>query len=89
MRGHPALSPGSEAVMSFIFPSSPATSWMEQPATYLAVAAACLMITLRFLKRALSQMGALIHAATAAAVVAFTAVFALAMVVIATFLTVR
>ena len=81
--------------MSFLFLSSPATldafdaSWMHQPITYLTVAAVCLVIVLRFLKRALSPIGALIQAVAAAAIVAFAAVLALAMLVIAAVVTVR
>jgi hypothetical protein len=95
MRGYPAPTPGTEAVMSFLFPTSPATldavsaSWTHQPITYLAVAAVCLVVALRFLKRALSPIGALIQAVAAAALVAFAAVLALAMLVIAAFTTVR
>lgn len=77
--------------MSFLFPISPATldafdaSWSHQPIIYLTVAAVCLMVALRFLKRALSPIGALIQAVAAAAIVA---VLALAMLFIAA-LTVR
>ncbi|WP_433831005.1 hypothetical protein ACQP2E_12370 [Actinoplanes sp. CA-015351] len=76
--------------MSFLFPTtSPATvdaldaAWMHQPLVYLAVAAICLLIALRFLRRALAPIGALIQAVAAAAVVAFAAVIALAMLVLA------
>jgi len=79
--------------MSFLFPTSPApvdafdASFMHQPITYLAVAAVCLVVVLRFLKRALSPIGALVQAVAAAAVVAFFAVVAFAMLVIAAFMT--
>ncbi|MBB2940311.1 hypothetical protein FB565_000015 [Actinoplanes lutulentus] len=76
--------------MTFLFPTtSPATvdaldaRWMHEPLVYLAVAAICLLIALRFLKQALAPIGALIQAVAAAAVVAFTAVIALAMLVLA------
>ena len=81
--------------MSFLFPTPPAPldaldgSWMHQPITYLGVAAVCLLIALRFLKRALSPIGALIQALSSAAIVAFAAVLALAMLVMAAFTTVR
>lgn len=64
-------------------------SWMYQPITYLVIAAVCLVVALRFLKRALSPIGALIQAAAAAAVVAFAAVVALAMLLMAAFMTMR
>jgi uncharacterized membrane protein len=64
-------------------------SWMHQPITYLSVAVVCLVIVLRFLKRALSPVGALVQALVAAAVVAFAAVLALAMLVVAAVTTVR
>ena len=76
--------------MSFLFPTtSPAAvdaldaSWMHQPLVYIAIAAICLLIALRFLKRAIAPIGALIQAVAAAALVAFTAVIALAMLVLA------
>jgi len=81
--------------MSFHFRTSPAlldafdASWMQQPIIYLAVAAVCLVVALRLLKRALAPFGALIHAVAAAAFVACAAVFALAMLVIAAFTAVR
>lgn len=81
--------------MSFLSPTSPAAldaleaSWMHQPITYLAVAAACLLIALRFLRRALSPIGALVQAVAAAAVVAFATAFALALLIFAAFTTVR
>ena len=81
--------------MSFPFLTSPApldaadTSWAEQPIIYLALAAACMVIVLRLLKRAMSPIGALLQAAAAAAVVAFTALLALAALIIAAWMTVR
>ena len=81
--------------MSLLFPTSPATvngfdaAWLHRPIIYLAVAAICLAIALRFLRRALSPVGALIEAVAAAAVVAFTLVLAFAMVLVAAFMTVR
>jgi hypothetical protein len=77
--------------MSFLFPTSPVpldavdAPWMHQPITYLAVAAVCLVIALRFLKRALSPIGVLIQAVAAAAVAAFAAVLALALLIFAAF----
>jgi hypothetical protein len=77
--------------MSLLFPISSApvdtfhASWMNQPIIYLTVAAVSLVIALRFLKRALAPIGALIQAVAAAAVVAFTAVLALAMLIFAAF----
>jgi hypothetical protein len=56
---------------------------MNQPITYLTVAAVCLVVVLRYLKRAMAPTGALIHAIAAAAVVATATVVALAMLVIA------
>ncbi len=80
--------------MSFLFPTAPPpaitfASWMDQPITYLAVAAVCLVIALRFLKRALAPIGALMQAVASAAVVAFAAVLALALLVIAAVTAVR
>jgi hypothetical protein len=75
--------------MSLLFPSLPTSSdafeasWMNQPIIYLAVAAVCLVIVLRYLKRAVAPLGELIHAIAAAAVVAFAATVALAMLVVA------
>jgi hypothetical protein len=92
MRGNPALTPGSEAVMSFLSLTSPANlnafeaSWMDQPITYLVAAALCAVFVLRFLKRALAPIGALVQAVAAAAVVA---VLVLAMLVIAAVTMVR
>ena len=63
--------------------------WMHQPITYLAVAAVCLVSVLRFLKRALAPIGVLLHAVAAAAVTAFAAVLALALLLIAAYTTVR
>jgi hypothetical protein len=81
--------------MSLLFPGSRPpldavdASWMHQPIIYLAVAAVCLVIALRFLRQALAPIGALIHAVAAAAVVVFTAAFALTMLVAAVFTMVR
>lgn len=81
--------------MSLLFPTTPAVPgafppvWMNQPIVYLAVAAVALVIALWFLKRALAPIGTLIQAVAAAAVVAFAAVLALAMMIIAAFTTVR
>ncbi|MEU4237359.1 hypothetical protein [Actinoplanes sp. NPDC026619] len=72
--------------MSFL---NPGAAWTHQPATYLVLAAVCLLIILRFLKRAMAPMSGLIRAATAAAVVAFAAVLALAMLVLAAFTSAR
>jgi hypothetical protein len=91
MRGDPAQTPGTEVVMPLSFPTSSAAldamdaSWMHQPIVYLLVAAICLMVVLRFLKQALAPIGALIQAVAAAAIVAFAAVFALAMLIAAAF----
>jgi hypothetical protein len=81
--------------MPLSFPESPealyalGAPWLHQPLTYLAVAAVCLVVVLRFLRRALFPIGALIQAAAAAAIVAAAAVLALAMLIIAAFATVR
>ena len=81
--------------MSFSVLTSPAVpdafdaSWTHQPITYLTVAAVCLVIVLRFIKQALAPIGALIQAVVAAAIVAFAAVLALAMLIIAAVTTVR
>lgn len=75
--------------MSFLFPSSPlatdaiAASWTPQPIIFLAVAAVCLVVALRMLKRALSPIGALIQAAAAAALGALAVLMALAMLIAA------
>lgn len=77
--------------MSFHFRTPPAlldafdASWTRQPIIYLAVAAVCLVVALRFLKRALSPIGVLIQAVAAAAVAAFAAVLALALLIVAAF----
>lgn len=77
--------------MSFLFPTSSVpldafdAPWMNQPITYLAVAAVCLVVALRFLKRALSPIGILIQAVAAAAGAAFAAVVALALLLIAAY----
>jgi hypothetical protein len=81
--------------MSFLIRTSPApldafdASWMHQPIIYLTVAAVCLVIALRFLRRLLSPIGVLIQTVAAAVIVAFAAVLALAMLVIAALTTVR
>ncbi|BBH68230.1 hypothetical protein ACTI_49150 [Actinoplanes sp. OR16] len=72
--------------MSFF--TSPA-ALMQQPMTYLVMAALCLVIVLRFLKQALAPIGALIQAIAAAALVALAASIALAMLGVAAFMTVR
>ncbi|WP_229068211.1 hypothetical protein [Actinoplanes sp. DH11] len=64
-------------------------AWMQQPVIYLAVAALCLVVVLRFLKRAVAPLGALIQAAAAATVVALAATTALAMLVVAALMTAR
>lgn len=75
--------------MSFLSPHVPQEfqafggSWTEQPATYLAGAAICLLILVRFLRKALFPIGALVHAVAAASVVAFAAVIGLVMLVMA------
>jgi hypothetical protein len=95
MRGDPAQPPGSEVAMSFLFSISPAptdafpASMMDRPIVYLVIAAICLVIVIRFLKRAMSPIGALFQAVTAAAVVAVAAVLALAMLIVAAVLTAR
>lgn len=63
--------------------------WTHQPIIYLAVAAVCLVVVLRLLKRAMAPIGAPPQAVAAAAAVTFAALFTLAMLVIAAFLTVR
>ncbi|HEY0534778.1 MAG TPA: hypothetical protein VGD29_24600 [Actinoplanes sp.] len=81
--------------MSFLCPTSLATtdafeaSWMHQPIVYLVGAGICLVVVLRFLRRALVPIGALIQAVAAAAIVAFAAVLAVAMLVIAAVTSVR
>jgi hypothetical protein len=60
-------------------------SWMHQPISYLAVAAVCLLVALRFLKRALAPIGVLLHAVAAAAAAASAAVLALALLVAAAY----
>jgi hypothetical protein len=80
-----------EAVMSFLFPTTPTNvevlnaPLLHQPILYLTLAGLCLVIVLRFLKRALAPIGALVQAVAAAAVVAFAAVVAVAMVIVAAF----
>lgn len=77
--------------MSFHSPTTTAAldaidaSWTHRPITFLIVAAICLMVVLRFLKQALAPLGALIQAITAAAIVAFAAVLALVMLIVAAF----
>jgi len=81
--------------MSFLSPAPLATvdaldaSWMHQPITYLVIAAICLLVVLRYLKRALAPVGALVDAVAAAAVVAFAAALALAMLLLAAVTTAR
>ena len=58
-------------------------SWMHQPIAYLVLAAICLIIALRFIKRAIAPVGALLHAVAAAAVVALATALALALVAVA------
>ena len=79
--------------MSFPHPlvavSAADSVWMQRPYIYLAVAAVCLVIVLRFLKRMMAPIGALIQAFAAAALVAVAAFVALAMLVIAALMSVR
>ena len=81
--------------MSFLCPTSPTATgaldapWMHQPIVYLVGAGLCLVVVLSFLKRALAPVGALIQAAAAAAIVAFAAVLAVAMLIIAAVPSVR
>lgn len=81
--------------MSLLAPSSLArmdtldVTWMHQPITYLALAGLCLVVVLRFTERALSPIKPLVQAITAAAVVAFAAVLALAMLIIAAYMSAR
>ncbi|MEV0897102.1 hypothetical protein [Actinoplanes sp. NPDC049802] len=62
-----------------LFPTS-LSALFGEPFLYLAVAAVCLLLALRALRRAFAQVGALLRAATAAAFIAFTTTLALAMV---------
>ena len=62
-------------------------SWVHQPVTYLVVAAVCLVIALRYLRRALSPIGALVQAVTAAVIVTSAAVLAFAMLLVAAYAT--
>ncbi|MFI5909552.1 hypothetical protein [Dactylosporangium sp. NPDC051541] len=68
--------------MSFLDSASPAL-------TYLAAGAVCLVVALRYLRRAVFLGGSPVGAAAAAAVVAIAIVAALAMVVLAAFTVVR
>jgi hypothetical protein len=80
-----------EAVMSFLFPTSPASvdvldaPLLHQPILYLTLAGLCMIVVLRFLRRALYPIGALVQAMAAAAVVALAAMFAVAMLIVAAF----
>lgn len=76
--------------MSFLFRILSAAndaSWVHQPVTYLVVAAVCLVIALRYLRRALSPIGALVQAVTAAVIVTSAAVLAFAMLLVAAYAT--
>lgn len=81
--------------MSLFSPTSPVAldafdaPWLHEPLTYLAFAAICLVIVLRFLRRALAPIGVLLHAAAAAAVTALATVLALALLFLAAYTTVR
>ena len=80
--------------MSFLFPSPAPSdafpvSMMDKPIVYLILAGICLVIVIRYLKRAMSPIGALFQAVAAAALVAVAAVLALAMLIIAAVMTAR
>jgi hypothetical protein len=64
-------------------------AWLHQPVVYLALAGLCMIVVLRFLKRALSPIGALVQAVAAAAVVSFAAVIAFAMLILAALTSMR
>jgi hypothetical protein len=54
--------------------------WLHQPFVHLALASLCLLIALRYLRRAIAPVGVLVRAAAAAAVAAFATGLALALV---------
>jgi hypothetical protein len=53
---------------------------VDRPVVYLVLAALALLVALRFAKRALAPMGAILEAVVAAAVVSFAIVAALAFI---------
>ena len=57
--------------------------WLDRPIVYLALAAISLVIALRFLRRAVAPIGALLQAATAAIVAVLTIGLALALIAVA------
>jgi hypothetical protein len=75
------------------FPTSPANfdaipaSWTDQPIVYLVLAALSLLLALRFMKRALAPIGALVQAVAAAAMVAVSVGAALVLLAAAAFTT--
>ncbi|BFU45435.1 hypothetical protein [Krasilnikovia sp. MM14-A1004] len=79
----PLLSVASPAILD-----GQSASWIHHPLTYLAVAAVCLMVALRSLKRAMSPMKALIPAFAAAAFAVVATLLALSMLIIAALATV-
>jgi hypothetical protein len=60
-------------------------SLLDTPIAYLVVAAACLLIGLASLRRALAPLGTLLRAAAAAVLITVTTLAALAMVAVAAF----
>jgi hypothetical protein len=62
-------------------------SWSAHPLLYLVLAALFLLVALRFMKRALAPVGALVQAVAAAALVAVSIGAALVLVAVAAFTT--
>src|SRR5215213_3822339 len=82
-----------EVAMLPHFPTSPArfdaitASWTDQPLVFLVLAAFFLLIALRFMRRALAPVGALVQAVAAAALVAVSIGAALVLLAAAAFIT--
>jgi hypothetical protein len=68
--------------MSFLTSPISFASWADRPLVYFCLAGLALLVVLRFAKRALAPVGAMIQAVAAAAIVAFALVMGAALVAV-------